>query len=909
MPKEAAARIIAQGQTVAQATVDVQSSQADVAEAQRQVRMQEGIAEEKIRSAELQAQLAVEANATAAQMDVTLQRQAAEADIAQRNVEVRSKQTELEQKWQLAQECLQGGRTNLEAGRLHSQQLAKAECERVRAEAQAEIEKTLQIAARAETAALQRAEAAEDAMKRALQEAESQKEIRLKEKERRDWEVAFQIAASQQTQSFPRELAPAPGDRSLAPVRGDMPIAQAPGDGSQSNRVLPFVVALGDGSQAQRSAPEFPDIHVIATSSSEKDAIREMVAEMRALKDEVRELKADRQSAHEASPSPSVRKNIFFDSSDEEPEHFTAREHSHHSSKTSEKSAMKVRAPRIPPGSPDDPLVATLVAGGRHKKELDEVKGIKPWPSLPGHAEWRRNTRYVVSAASATPQAALQWLCEAEGWQHDVGKLPVLPEWETLGAKLGKALRAILKGDFLREVANMEEKILRKHGMLLDGRMLYAMIDQSFERDARLARPQALQELQRLRVEPGKGGLRTFLARWDAAVETLVQFGGHSAQDDDCLYVAFKEQFLRCEELKDHISKIKRSRASSSVHTYEWMYEAARATVDNQRLQTQEQERKDALLPRALDPLTPGFHQGRDKKKGKGKGDGKPSQRDTKNEACPRLVGTDKCSFGDERCWYSHDKDKIKAAKAKAAIASGDRTAKAKQDPKAKPCRYFKKGTCKDGENCSFLHGNGPAAAATQNGAGVVAVAVGVVALNSEVTQEIALPGLEEVDVEHIKRNHYPPEPSKCPLCRETYLKEAPAKKSGRKDVDVRIVAKEFGDVIDMDTLHMTRNNDGKIVEVEQSHPSAKMGVVMHDLATDDVVCQPVQDRTWRRVRDGLMMFGGPAGTLKKCVSDRAPEFKKALLDLMIAPFGTTPGRSTSHSRAERANRTVLEVV
>ena len=171
------------------------------------------------------------------------------------------------------------------------------------------------------------------------------------------------------------------------------------------------------------------------------------------------------------------------------------------------------------------------------------------------------------------------------------------------------------------------------------------------------------------------------------------------------------------------------------------------------------------------------------------------------------------------------------------------------------------------------------------------------------------MPGLEEVDVEHIKRNHYPPEPSKCPLCRETYLKEAPAKKSGRKDVDVRIVAKEFGDVIDMDTPPMTRNNDGKIVEVEQSHPSAKMGVVMHDLATDDVVFQPVQDRTWRRVRDGLMMFGGPAGTLKKCVSDRAPEFKKALLDLMIAPFGTTPGRSTSHGRAERANRTVLEVV
>ena len=70
------------------------------------------------------------------------------------------------------------------------------------------------------------------------------------------------------------------------------------------------------------------------------------------------------------------------------------------------------------------------------------------------------------------------------------------------------------------------------------------------------------------------------------------------------------------------------------------------------------------MLPKALDPLTPGVDKGRGKGK---KGEGRPAapQRDTKNEACPRLVSGAKCSFGDQRCWYSHDKDKIKAAKRK----------------------------------------------------------------------------------------------------------------------------------------------------------------------------------------------------------------------------------------------------
>ena len=144
-------------------------------------------------------------------------------------------------------------------------------------------------------------------------------------------------------------------------------------------------------------------------------------------------------------------------------------------------------------------------------------------------------------------------MSQAEGWKGNVADIRVDPEWETLDAKLGKALRMIIKGDFQREVANLEERAFRKHRGLVGGRMLYVMINQHFDRDTRLARPQILEEIQSLQIIPGKGALRTFMGQWDAAVERLVQ-AGETPQDQDFLDVAFRKQFVRSDELKDHVA-------------------------------------------------------------------------------------------------------------------------------------------------------------------------------------------------------------------------------------------------------------------------------------------------------------------------------------------------------------------
>ena len=236
----------------------------------------------------------------------------------------------------------------------------------------------------------------------------------------------------------------------------------------------------------------------------------------------------------------------------------------------------------------------------------------------------------------------------------------------------------------------------------LSGTALYCMTVPEFRRDEKLARPLALEEIQNVQIQKGKGALRTFLGQWDAAVEKLTQISDLHENDIDCLYIAFRKQFMKADELSEQQAKVRRSLPDSKVHSYAWMYRAAKAVVESQRLHTQEVERADAQLPRAPDPLTPDVDH--KKKKGKGRGKGKSDKsvpavpdRNTENEACPRMVSSGKCSFGD-KCWYSHAKHVIDAEKKR------QQTGKASARAGRGPCTYFAKGKCARGDRCPFTH-------------------------------------------------------------------------------------------------------------------------------------------------------------------------------------------------------------
>ena len=362
-------------------------------------------------------------------------------------------------------------------------------------------------------------------------------------------------------------------------------------------------------------------------------------------------------------------------------------------------------------GSLGPPPAASAVARGTRKNEPEEVRGVPGYPTVVEFGSWRRDVRYAVAAASVDPGRALAWVMKAEKWRNDVTELPVDREFETLGVKWGKALRAVVKGDKRRELQVLEERVLREKSALLDGPQVYAWINQDFARDARLARAQILQEIAACRVAAWRGALSQFMTQWDTAVERLADAGGREG-DDETLYVHFRPNFMACPELAEHASKVRRSLPGSRCHTYEWLYKTAKAHLETARLERQESERMAASRPGAPQPLAPGLEQRRPPPKGapaterQKPAPAQPAQpkADTKNLPCPRLVRGVPCNFGEEKCWYSHQAGLVSQAKAALQKPAAKKTTFA-PDGGERVCRFMKQyGTCKKGDQCAFSH-------------------------------------------------------------------------------------------------------------------------------------------------------------------------------------------------------------
>ena len=334
------------------------------------------------------------------------------------------------------------------------------------------------------------------------------------------------------------------------------------------------------------------------------------------------------------------------------------------------------------------------------RREAEKISGIPKYPSVPEWGGWMRDVRYAISTASTSPQRALEYVLTGEQGLAPLD-VPFNEEFETLSAKWGKEMRAIVHGDAKRELMVIEEQELRLHRRLLNGLQIYSWINNKFRRDAALARPQILTELTNCKIKRGgNGALAEWINRWDHCVERLIQAGAEES-DKVILYVAFLPNFMYAEELQDGaVAKVKRSLPTSRVHSYDWMYAAVKATIESSRLARVETERSNASAPGATMPLTPAVTKTKAEKKadkkadddriaaavtelanswakasGKAKGDGKgkhdgKGKYDTKNVACPRLVNGETCKYGD-RCYYSHSQSTIDKAKAAPAAPAG----------------------------------------------------------------------------------------------------------------------------------------------------------------------------------------------------------------------------------------------
>ena len=138
-------------------------------------------------------------------------------------------------------------------------------------------------------------------------------------------------------------------------------------------------------------------------------------------------------------------------------------------------------------------------------------------------------------------------------------------------------------------------------------------------------------------------------------------------------------------------------------------------------------------------------------------------------------------------------------------------------------------------------------------------------------------------------------------------LKEAPARKKAVGFQDSRLPCEVPCAVVHCDTLFFTKGKEGNVEEVGETDRYHGMGITMLDPKSHDVEFYPVRSRSTEEFKHALIEFCGSKDKCRTLVSDNAPEFVRGCKDFDMAHFLCTPGRSTSHAAAERANRTVLE--
>ena len=102
-------------------------------------------------------------------------------------------------------------------------------------------------------------------------------------------------------------------------------------------------------------------------------------------------------------------------------------------------------------------------------------------------------------------------------------------------------------------------------------------------------------------------------------MESFVQAGALTDNDEAFLYCLFKRQFLAAVELKEHHALFKRSQPGSKIHTYEWMYTTCANVLEAEKLESNARARVEASRPGAADPATPGVEDDSAKKARLGK--------------------------------------------------------------------------------------------------------------------------------------------------------------------------------------------------------------------------------------------------------------------------------------------------
>jgi len=312
------------------------------------------------------------------------------------------------------------------------------------------------------------------------------------------------------------------------------------------------------------------------------------------------------------------------------------------------------------------------------------------WPTNLQFAEWKRNLRSEIAAASDRPIEATAWIFEVERPFRTMDDMAsdLNDPFRSLDAKLQAALNKLTKGEQARKLSIEMEK-LALTGQLLSGRQHLLFIYLEFAKDAHKTDAVAYQNLEKIAYRNGndESALEAFLTLWD---ELLMSF--KRAPSEDHLYAALHSRVKGLPGLKIVIEHLDRIDYDHDDKSYDYLMSSARRLVDKRRLERQTLEFSKVYSGAAQTALAADTVPDGQGKKGGGKGD-------RKDMVCFAMRDRGTCDRGKE-CPYSHDPQKIKADKGKGKGKS------------KVPCRDFLAGNCRLGAACGFSHAT-PSAPAT----------------------------------------------------------------------------------------------------------------------------------------------------------------------------------------------------
>ena len=224
------------------------------------------------------------------------------------------------------------------------------------------------------------------------------------------------------------------------------------------------------------------------------------------------------------------------------------------------------------------PTTPEKVASQPHaqRKEADSIS-FSNIPKADATGHWKMTVRRKVAAASGCPNRAFAWLSMAEE-ATCIEDLEDDEEFDTLSVKIAAGLYENLRGDFKRQVETKEEELCKKHKML-NGRQLYYMILKDLERPTTEMELQTWEDL--LNAELLNDNLRKFQTDWDRALMRVPE-----KPTDSFLENLYRRQVDKCSAFAHSMTMYNLEMVQQGKKpSYERLYAMVVAYLNDKRLQ------------------------------------------------------------------------------------------------------------------------------------------------------------------------------------------------------------------------------------------------------------------------------------------------------------------------------------